>query len=54
MDEARLKFKNQLHHFKVEQESILAMIGREIDAACEIFSRDSMEKFKVILGFKYA
>ncbi|NWR64922.1 CE128 protein, partial [Bucorvus abyssinicus] len=50
MDEARLKFKDQLHHLKMEQESILAVIGSEIDAACEIFSRDSMEKFKVILG----
>ncbi|KFO84735.1 Centrosomal protein of 128 kDa, partial [Buceros rhinoceros silvestris] len=49
LDEARLKFQNQLHHLKVEQESILAMIGSEIDAACEIFSRDSVEKFKVIL-----
>ncbi|NXI37420.1 CE128 protein, partial [Galbula dea] len=48
MDEARLKFKDQLHHLEMEQESILATIGNEIDAACEIFSRDSVEKFKVI------
>ncbi|NXE12785.1 CE128 protein, partial [Lophotis ruficrista] len=48
MDEARLQFKDQLRHLKMEQESILTMIGSEIDAACEIFSRDSMEKFKVI------
>uniref|UniRef100_A0A8B9RUR9 Centrosomal protein 128 n=1 Tax=Accipiter nisus TaxID=211598 RepID=A0A8B9RUR9_9AVES len=52
MNEARLQFKDQLHHLEMEQESILNMIGSEIDAACEIFSRDSMEKFKVILSFK--
>ncbi|KAF1661415.1 hypothetical protein FQA23_0000194, partial [Aptenodytes patagonicus] len=50
MDEARLQFKDQLCHLEMEQESILTMIGSEIDAACEIFSRDSMEKFKVILS----
>ncbi|XP_075359485.1 centrosomal protein of 128 kDa isoform X5 [Mycteria americana] len=48
MDEARLQFKDQLCHLEMEQKSILAMIGSEIDAACEIFSRDSMEKFKAI------
>ncbi|XP_035757861.1 centrosomal protein of 128 kDa-like [Egretta garzetta] len=48
MDEARLQFKDQLHQLEMEQESILAVIGSEIDAACEIFSRDSMEKFKAI------
>ncbi|KFV55359.1 Centrosomal protein of 128 kDa, partial [Tyto alba] len=50
MDEARLQFKDQLRHLEMEQESILTVIGSEIDAACEIFSRDSMEKFKVILS----
>ncbi|KFW90393.1 Centrosomal protein of 128 kDa, partial [Phalacrocorax carbo] len=50
MDEAKLQFKDQLRHLEMEQESILTMIGNEIDAACEIFSRDSMEKFKVILS----
>ncbi|NXX49314.1 CE128 protein, partial [Tricholaema leucomelas] len=48
LDEARLRFKDQLHHLEMEQESILSMIGSEIDAACEVFSRDSMEKFKAI------
>ncbi|XP_064007161.1 centrosomal protein of 128 kDa isoform X2 [Pogoniulus pusillus] len=48
LDEAKLRFKNQLHHLEMEQESILSMIGSEIDAACEVFSRDSMEKFKAI------
>ncbi|KAM6132980.1 centrosomal protein of 128 kDa [Phoenicopterus ruber ruber] len=48
MDEARLQFKDQLRHLEMEQESILTMIGGEIDAACEIFSQDSMEKFKAI------
>ncbi|NWU33488.1 CE128 protein, partial [Hylia prasina] len=50
MSEARLQFKDQLHHLEMEQQSILSVIGSEIDAACEIFSRDSMEKFKVILS----
>lgn len=54
MSEARLQFKDQLRQLEMEQQSILSMIGSEIDAACEIFSRDSMEKFKVILSFKYA
>ncbi|XP_065541998.1 centrosomal protein of 128 kDa isoform X6 [Lathamus discolor] len=48
MDEARLQFKDQLHHLEMEQESILTMIGSEIDVACEIFSRDSMEKLKAL------
>ncbi|KAM4778643.1 centrosomal protein of 128 kDa isoform 2-T2 [Cyanocitta cristata] len=48
MSEARLQFKDQLRHLEMEQQSILSMIGSEIDAACEIFSRDSMEKFKAI------
>uniref|UniRef100_A0A8C3MHW2 Uncharacterized protein n=1 Tax=Geospiza parvula TaxID=87175 RepID=A0A8C3MHW2_GEOPR len=52
MSEARLQFKDQLHQLEMEQQSILSIIGSEIDAACEIFSRDSMEKFKVILSFK--
>ncbi|KAI1237680.1 hypothetical protein IHE44_0013765 [Lamprotornis superbus] len=46
MSEARLQFKDQLRHLEMEQQSVLSMIGSEIDAACEIFSRDSMEKFK--------
>ncbi|NWZ76584.1 CE128 protein, partial [Poecile atricapillus] len=50
MSEARLQFKDQLRHLEMEQQSILSMIGSEIDAACEIFSRESMEKFKVILS----
>ncbi|NXX10951.1 CE128 protein, partial [Podargus strigoides] len=50
MDEARLWFKDQLRHLEMQHESILTMIGSEIDAACEFFSRDSMEKFKVILS----
>ncbi|XP_061223512.1 centrosomal protein of 128 kDa isoform X3 [Neopsephotus bourkii] len=48
MDEARLQFKDQLRHLEMEQESILTMIGSEIDVACEIFSRDSMEKLKAV------
>nr|XP_030130637.3 centrosomal protein of 128 kDa isoform X1 [Taeniopygia guttata] len=48
MSEARLQFKDQLRQLEMEQQSILSMIGSEIDAACEILSRDSMEKFKAI------
>ncbi|KAM7019287.1 centrosomal protein of 128 kDa isoform 2-T2 [Passerculus sandwichensis] len=48
MSEARLQFKDQLRQLEMEQQSILSMIGSEIDAACEIISRDSMEKFKAI------
>ncbi|XP_057284421.1 centrosomal protein of 128 kDa isoform X3 [Pezoporus wallicus] len=48
MDAARLQFKDQLRHLEMEQESILTMIGSEIDVACEIFSRDSMEKLKAV------
>ncbi|XP_056349362.1 centrosomal protein of 128 kDa isoform X2 [Oenanthe melanoleuca] len=48
MSEARLQFKDQLRHLEMEQQSVLSMIGSEIDAACEIFSRDSTEKFKAI------
>ncbi|XP_032775761.1 centrosomal protein of 128 kDa isoform X2 [Strigops habroptila] len=48
MDEARLQFKDQLRHLEMEQESILTMIGSEIDVACEIFSQDSMEKLKAV------
>ncbi|XP_050191968.1 centrosomal protein of 128 kDa isoform X9 [Myiozetetes cayanensis] len=48
MSEARLQFKDQLRHLEMEQQSILSMIGSEIDSACEVFSRDSVEKFKAI------
>ncbi|NXP21796.1 CE128 protein, partial [Scytalopus superciliaris] len=50
MSEARLQFKDQLRHLEMEQQSILSIIGSEIDSACEIVSWDSMEKFKVILS----
>ncbi|XP_059579121.1 centrosomal protein of 128 kDa isoform X2 [Alligator mississippiensis] len=48
MEEARLQLKDQLHRLEMEQESILNMIGSEIEAACEIFFRDSVEKFRAI------
>uniref|UniRef100_A0A8C0QSG9 Centrosomal protein 128 n=1 Tax=Chelonoidis abingdonii TaxID=106734 RepID=A0A8C0QSG9_CHEAB len=48
MEEARLQLRDQLRCLETEQESILTMIGSEIDAACEILSRDSVEKFKAI------
>ncbi|XP_060037338.1 centrosomal protein of 128 kDa isoform X3 [Erinaceus europaeus] len=47
MEEARLQLKDQLLCLETEQESILGVIGKEIDAACKTFSRDSLEKLKV-------
>ncbi|XP_042116943.1 centrosomal protein of 128 kDa isoform X3 [Peromyscus maniculatus bairdii] len=47
MEEARLQLKDQLLCLETEQESILGVIGREIDAACQTFSKDSVEKLKV-------
>ncbi|XP_060274439.1 centrosomal protein of 128 kDa isoform X8 [Ovis aries] len=47
MEEARLQLKDQLLCLETEQESILGVIGKEIDAACKTFSRDSMDKLKV-------
>ncbi|XP_074854880.1 centrosomal protein of 128 kDa [Carettochelys insculpta] len=48
VEETRLQFRNQLRCLETEQESILTMIGSEIDAACEVLSGDSVEKFKAI------
>lgn len=50
MEEARLQLKDQLLCLETEQESILGVIGKEIDAACKTFSRDSMEKLKVTMN----
>ncbi|XP_032143618.1 centrosomal protein of 128 kDa isoform X2 [Sapajus apella] len=47
IEEARLQLKDQLLCLETEQESILDVIGKEIDAACKTFSKDSMEKLKV-------
>ncbi|XP_076777602.1 centrosomal protein of 128 kDa isoform X2 [Arvicanthis niloticus] len=47
MEESRLQLKDQLLCLETEQESILGVIGKEIDEACKTFSRDSMEKLKV-------
>lgn len=49
MEEERIRIHDQLCCLQNEQESILSMIGNEIDAACEVFSRDSLEKFNVIM-----
>ncbi|XP_021101194.1 centrosomal protein of 128 kDa isoform X2 [Heterocephalus glaber] len=48
MEEARLQLKDQLLCLETEQESILGVIGKEIDAACKTFSRDSIDKLKVL------
>lgn len=47
MEEARLQLKDQLLCLETEQESILSVIGKEIDAVCKAFSKDSLEKLKV-------
>uniref|UniRef100_H0XYC5 Centrosomal protein 128 n=1 Tax=Otolemur garnettii TaxID=30611 RepID=H0XYC5_OTOGA len=44
-EEARLPLKDQLL-LETERESILSVLGKEIDAACKIFSRDLTEKLK--------
>ncbi|XP_011242497.1 centrosomal protein of 128 kDa isoform X2 [Mus musculus] len=48
MEESRLHLKDQLLCLETEQESILGVIGKEIDEACKTFSRDSLEKLKVL------
>ncbi|XP_044292336.1 centrosomal protein of 128 kDa isoform X2 [Varanus komodoensis] len=48
IEEVRLQLHDQLQCLQNEQESILSMIGNEIDAACEVLSRDSVEKFTPI------
>uniref|UniRef100_A0A4X2L586 Centrosomal protein 128 n=1 Tax=Vombatus ursinus TaxID=29139 RepID=A0A4X2L586_VOMUR len=48
MEETRIQLKDQLLSMETEQESIFDMLGREIDVACEIFSRDSLDKFKAV------
>ncbi|XP_074091700.1 centrosomal protein of 128 kDa isoform X3 [Macrotis lagotis] len=48
MEETKLQLKDQLLSMETEQESIFNTLGKEIDAACEIFSRDSLDKFKAI------
>uniref|UniRef100_A0A8D0BTM5 Centrosomal protein 128 n=1 Tax=Salvator merianae TaxID=96440 RepID=A0A8D0BTM5_SALMN len=48
IEEDRLQLHDQLRSLQNEHESILSMIGSEIDAACEIFSRDSEEKLTAI------
>ncbi|XP_070610056.1 centrosomal protein of 128 kDa [Erythrolamprus reginae] len=44
LDEERLQLHDQLLSLKTEHESIYFMIGSEVDAACQVFSRDSLEK----------
>ncbi|XP_007472768.1 centrosomal protein of 128 kDa isoform X3 [Monodelphis domestica] len=48
MEEIKIQLKDQLLAMETEQESIFDMLGKEIDVACEIFSRDSLDKFKAI------
>ncbi|XP_066468221.1 centrosomal protein of 128 kDa isoform X3 [Tiliqua scincoides] len=48
IEEDRLQLQDALCRLQTEQESILSMIGNEIDAACEVFSRDLVEKLKAI------
>ncbi|XP_042301786.1 centrosomal protein of 128 kDa isoform X5 [Sceloporus undulatus] len=48
VEEDRLQLHDQLRSLQNEKESILSMIGSEIDAACEVLSRDSVEKYTAI------
>ncbi|KAJ6661283.1 hypothetical protein lerEdw1_015420 [Lerista edwardsae] len=48
IEEDRLQLRDALSCLQSEQESILSMIGNEIDAACEVLSRDLVEKLKAI------
>ncbi|XP_053233847.1 centrosomal protein of 128 kDa isoform X5 [Podarcis raffonei] len=48
IEEDRIHLHDQLRSLQNEQESILSMIGSEIDAACEVLARDSVEKFTAI------
>ncbi|XP_030071242.1 centrosomal protein of 128 kDa [Microcaecilia unicolor] len=48
LEEARQELRDQLRSLETEQESILKMIGSEIDAACKVLSRDSVEKLQAI------
>ncbi|XP_043929970.1 centrosomal protein of 128 kDa [Protopterus annectens] len=48
MEETVLKLKDQVSRLETEQDSILHMIGKEVEGACEILSRDSAEKFKAL------
>ncbi|XP_078516120.1 centrosomal protein of 128 kDa [Lissotriton helveticus] len=48
LEEAGLQLRDQLCRLETEQETILNLIGSEIDASCKVLSRDSAEKFKAI------
>uniref|UniRef100_A0A803T8K5 Centrosomal protein 128 n=1 Tax=Anolis carolinensis TaxID=28377 RepID=A0A803T8K5_ANOCA len=48
IEEDRLQLHDQLRRLQNEKESILSMIGNEIDAACEVLSWDSVEKYTAI------
>ncbi|XP_029453563.1 centrosomal protein of 128 kDa isoform X6 [Rhinatrema bivittatum] len=48
LEEARMELRDHLRSLETEQESILKSIGSEIDAACKVLSRDSVEKLQAI------
>nr|XP_060613245.1 centrosomal protein of 128 kDa isoform X1 [Anolis sagrei ordinatus]XP_060613254.1 centrosomal protein of 128 kDa isoform X1 [Anolis sagrei ordinatus] len=48
VEEDKLQLHDQLRSLQTEKESIFSMIGSEIDAACEVLSRDSVEKYTAI------
>ncbi|KAM4690628.1 centrosomal protein of 128 kDa [Rhinophrynus dorsalis] len=48
LEEANQKLREQLDSLETEQETILSAIETEINTACQLLSRDSMEKFKAI------
>ncbi|KAG8449006.1 hypothetical protein GDO86_015898 [Hymenochirus boettgeri] len=48
LEEVNQKLIEQISSLKMEQETILSAIETELDNACHLLSKDSMEKFKAI------
>ncbi|XP_075700578.1 centrosomal protein of 128 kDa [Rhinoderma darwinii] len=48
--DANQNLKEKLNSLETEQETILSAIETEINSACQILSRNSMEKFKPVSG----
>lgn len=48
VEDDRLKLQDALCCLQNEQESILSMIGNELDAVCEVLSRDFVDKLKTM------
>ncbi|KAM4664487.1 centrosomal protein of 128 kDa isoform 2-T2 [Discoglossus pictus] len=48
LEETNQELRDQLSALETEQETILSTIETEINAACQILSRDAMDKFKAL------